>query len=207
MKSSPFTSIEIEKYKQAHNYDFSNYFDSSQIDDDAEALLNDFLSNPNYNLKLDKRKVPIIELAKIMGFKIYTAKFKDRNLSGTIGISKKLVNRYKSDKVIILNNQDTDEHILFTLCHELAHYIYDYESNAHNEYSNTYRTNEAINAKEMRANRFAASLLMPKESFKEAYSELSNNIDDKNIIVQGLSDAFNAPKTAVRIRMKEVLNV
>lgn len=198
--------IEIEKYKQEHNYDFSNYFDSSQIDDDAEALLNDFLSNPNYNLKLDKRKVPIIELAKIMGFKIYTAKFKDRNLSGTIGISKKLVNRYKSDKVIILNNQDTDEHILFTLCHELAHYIYDYESNAHNEYSNTYRTNEAINAKEMRANRFAASLLMPKESFKEAYSELSNNIDDKNIIVQGLSDAFNAPKTAVRIRMKEVLN-
>ena len=199
--------IEIEKYKQEHNYDFSNYFDSSQIDDDAEALLNDFLSNPNYNLKLDKRKVPIIELAKIMGFKIYTAKFKDRNLSGTIGISKKLVNRYKSDKVIILNNQDTDEHILFTLCHELAHYIYDYESNAHNEYSNTYRTNEAINAKEMRANRFATSLLMPKESFKEAYSELSNNIDDKNIIVQGLSDAFNAPKTAVRIRMKEVLNV
>ena len=199
--------IEIEKYKQEHNYDFSNYFDSSQIDDDAEALLNDFLSNPNYNLKLDKRKVPIIELAKIMGFKIYTAKFKDRNLSGTIGISKKLVNRYKSDKVIILNNQDTDEHILFTLCHELAHYIYDYESNSHNEYSNTYRTNEAINAKEMRANRFAASLLMPKESFKEAYSELSNNIDDKNIIVQGLSDAFNAPKTAVRIRMKEVLNV
>ena len=199
--------IEIEKYKQEHNYDFSNYFDSSQIDDDAEALLNDFLSNPNYNLKLDKSKVPIIELAKIMGFKIYTAKFKDRNLSGTIGISKKLVNRYKSDKVIILNNQDTDEHILFTLCHELAHYIYDYESNAHNEYSNTYRTNEAINAKEMRANRFAASLLMPKESFKEAYSELSNNIDDKNIIVQGLSDAFNAPKTAVRIRMKEVLNV
>lgn len=199
--------IEIEKYKQEHNYDFSNYFDSSQIDDDAEALLNDFLSNPNYNLKLDKRKVPIIELAKIMGFKIYTAKFKDRNLSGTIGISKKLVNRYKSDKVIILNNQDTDEHILFTLCHELAHYIYDYESNAHNEYSNTYRTNEAINAKEMRANRFAASLLMPKGSFKEAYSELSNNIDDKNIIVQGLSDAFNAPKTAVRIRMKEVLNV
>ena len=48
--------IEIEKYKQEHNYDFSNYFDSSQIDDDAEALLNDFLSNPNYNLKLDKRK-------------------------------------------------------------------------------------------------------------------------------------------------------
>ena len=170
--------IEIENYKQKHNYDFSDYFNSNQIDADAEDLLNDFLSNPEYKLKLDKRKVPIIEIAKIMGFKIYTTRFNDRNLSGTIGISKKLYNRYKSDKVIILNNQDTDEHILFTLCHELAHYIYDYKSNIHDEYSNTYRTDEIIDEKEKRANRFAASLMMPKSSFKDAYIELSKNIDD-----------------------------
>ena len=199
--------IEIENYKQKHNYDFSDYFNSNQIDADAEDLLNDFLSNPKYKLKLDKRKVPIIEIAKIMGFKIYTTRFNDRNLSGTIGISKKLYNRYKSDKVIILNNQDTDEHILFTLCHELAHYIYDYKSNIHDEYSNTYRTDEIIDEKEKRANRFAASLMMPKSSFKEAYIELSKNIDDSEIIVQGLADAFNAPKTAVRIRLREVLYV
>lgn len=94
--------IEIENYKQKHNYDFSDYFNSNQIDADAEDLLNDFLSNPEYKLKLDKRKVPIIEIAKIMGFEIYTTRFNDRNLSGTIGISKKLYNRYKSDKVIII---------------------------------------------------------------------------------------------------------
>ena len=50
--------IEIENYKQKHNYDFSDYFNSNQIDADAEDLLNDFLSNPEYKLKLDKRKVP-----------------------------------------------------------------------------------------------------------------------------------------------------
>ena len=51
-----------------------------------------------------------------MGFKIYTGKFKERNLSGTIGISEKLRNQYGSNKVIILNNQDTDKHILFYSC-------------------------------------------------------------------------------------------
>ena len=196
--------VEIKNFKKKHNYDFSNYFDGKEIDNDAETLLNEFLGNPSYNLKLDKRKVPIIELAKIMGFNIYLAKFNDRNLSGTIGISKSLEPRYHSKKVIILNNQDTDEHILFTLCHELAHYIYDYRCDLHDEFSNTYRTDEATTDREIRANRFAASLLMPKSSFKEAYLELSKIINDKDIIVQGLSDAFDAPKTAVRIRIKEL---
>lgn len=89
----------------------------------------------------------------------------------------------------------------------MAHYIYDYKSNIHDEYSNTYRTDEIIDEKEKRANRFAASLMMPKSSFKDAYIELSNNIDDSEIIVQGLADAFKAPKTAVRIRLREVLYV
>ena len=41
---------EIEKYKKDHNYDFSHYFDSKQIDNDTEALLNNFLNNPKYQL-------------------------------------------------------------------------------------------------------------------------------------------------------------
>ena len=49
--------------------------------------------------------------------------------------------------------------------------------------------------------------MMTKSSFKDAYIELSKNIDDSEIIVQGLADAFNAPKTAVRIRLREVLYV
>ena len=51
------------------------------------------------------------------------------------------------------------------------------------------------------------SQLFCANSFKDAYIELSKNIDDSEIIVQGLADAFNAPKTAVRIRLREVLYV
>lgn len=193
--------IELENYKQ---HDFFNYFNYNQIDAEAEALLNTLLNNPEYNLKLNKRRVPVIEIAKVLGFNIYTTRFNNYYVKATIGISKQLINKYKSDQVIILSNEYTDEEILFSLCHELAHYIYD--SNPNNEYSHTYRINEPINDKELRAIRFADALLMPLTSFKEAYTELSRNINDTELLIHALSDTFNAPQVAVERRLKQVIN-
>lgn len=194
--------IEIENYKQ---HDLFNYCDYNQIDTDVEDLLNTLLNNPEYNLKLNKRRVPVMEIAKVLGFNIYTTKFNDYNIKATIGISNQLIDKYKSNKVIILSNEYTDEEILFSLCHELAHYIYD--SNPNNEYSHTYRINEVDNEKELRAIRFADALLMPQTSFKEAYIELSHNINDTELLIYALSDTFNAPLEAVQRRIKQVINI
>lgn len=193
--------IEIENYKQ---HDFFNYFNYNQIDADAEVLLNTLLNNPEYNLHLNKRRVPVIEIAKVLGFNIYTTRFNNYYVKATIGISKQLIDKYKSDKVIVLSNEYTDEEILFSLCSELAHYIYD--SNPNDEYSHTYRINEPINDKELRASRFADALLMPLTSFKEAYTELSRNINDTELLIHALSDTFNAPQVAVERRLKQVIN-
>ena len=193
--------IELENYKQ---HDFFNYFDYNQLDTDAEDLLNTLLNNPKYNLKLNKRRVPVMGIAKVLGFTIYTTKFNDYNVKATIGISNQLIDKYKSDKVIILSNEYTDEEILFFLCYELAHYIYD--SNPNDEYSHTYRINEPINDIELRAIRFADALLMPLTSFKEAYTELSHNINDLELLIRALSDTFNAPQVAVQRRLKQVIN-
>ena len=193
--------IEIENYKQ---HDFFNYFNYNQIDADAEVLLNTLLNNPEYNLHLNKRRVPVIEIAKVLGFNIYTTRFNNYYVKATIGISKQLIDKYKSDKVIVLSNEYTDEEILFSLCSELAHYIYD--SNPNDEYSHTYRINEPINDIELRASRFADALLMPLTSFKEAYTELSRNINDTELLIHALSDTFNAPQVAVERRLKQVIN-
>nr|WP_279080313.1 ImmA/IrrE family metallo-endopeptidase [Catenibacterium mitsuokai] len=193
--------IEIENYKQ---HDFFNYFNYNQIDADAEVLLNTLLNNPEYNLHLNKRRVPVIEIAKVLGFNIYTTRFNNYYVKATIGISKQFIDKYKSDKVIILSNEYTDEDILFSLCSELAHYIYD--SNPNDEYSHTYRINEPINDKELRAIHFADALLMPLTSFKEAYTELSRNINDTELLIHALSDTFNAPQVAVERRLKQVIN-
>lgn len=193
--------IELENYKQ---HDFFSYFTYNQIDAEAEALLNTLLNNPDYNLHLNKRRVPVMEIAKMLGFNIYTTRFNNYYVKATIGISKQLINKYKSDKVIILSNEYTDEEILFSLCYELAHYIYD--SNPNDEYSHTYRINEAITDKELRAIRFADALLMPLTSFKEAYTELSRNINDTELLIHALSDTFNVPQVAVERRLKQVIN-
>lgn len=193
--------IEIENYKQ---HDFYNYFNYNQIDAEAEVLLNTLLNNPEYNLHLNKRRVPVMEIAKVLGFNIYTTRFNNYYVKATIGISKQLIDKYKSDKVIILSNEYTDEEILFSLCSELAHYIYD--SNPNDEYSHIYRINEPINDKELRAICFADALLMPLTSFKEAYTELSRNINDTELLIHALSDTFNAPRVAVERRLKQVIN-
>ncbi len=189
--------IELENYKQ---HDFFNYFDYNQIDIDAEDLVNTLLNNPEYNLKLNKRRVPVMGIAKVLGFTIYTTKFNDYNVKATIGISNQLINKYKCNKVVILSNEYTDEEILFSLCSELAHYIYD--SNPNDEYSHTYRINDI----EPRAIRFADALLMPLTSFKEAYTELSHNINDLELLIHALSNTFNAPQVAVQRRLKQVIN-
>lgn len=189
--------IEIKNYKQNNLF---NYFDYNQLDTDAEELLNILLNNPEYNLKLNKRRVPVMEIAKVLGFTIYTTKFNDYHIKATIGISNQLINKYKSNMVIILSSEYTDEEILFSLCYELAHYIYN--SNPSNEYSHTYRINDI----ELRAIRFADALLMPITSFKEAYTELSRNINDPALLIHALSNTFNAPQVAVQRRLKQVIN-
>ena len=187
---------EVNNYKMAHNNDFSNYFNLKEIDNDAEQLLHDFYKNAEYKLEeYEGKETPIIKIAKIMGFKVFTAKFDERTLSGTIGVSEQLMKTYGSNKVIILNNEDTDKHILFTLAHEIAHYIYDYDPNTVG-YSNTYRTNEAKTDKEVRANRFAAAFMMPKKAFTIKYYELQD--------ITKLSDYFNIPETAVKLRIQEL---
>lgn len=191
---------EIKKYKASHDNNFNDYFNVKEIDKDAQNLLFQIYSNKDYKLgEYNGGAVPIIDIAKIMGFSIFTANFDDANLSGTIGISKELVETYGSDKVIILNKQDTDEHILFTIAHELAHYIYDYRYVDCEEtgYSNTYRTDELQNDKELRANRFAAAFLMPQNAFKEQYTK--NNLNAEQLAIH-----FRVPLTAARLRIQEL---
>lgn len=72
--------IEIENYKQ---HDSFNYFDYNQIDTGAEDLLNTLLNNPEYNLKFNKRRVPVMEIAKVLGFNVYTTRFNDYNIKPT----------------------------------------------------------------------------------------------------------------------------
>ena len=47
---------------------------------------------------------------------------------------------------------------------------------------------------------------MPHTSFKEAYAELSGNINNQELLIRALSDTFNAPQVVVQRRIKQVIN-
>lgn len=192
---------QIIEYKNRYNNDFSNFFDLKKIDYDAENLLNTFSISQN------KEATPIIEIAKEMGFKIFYTNFEgeNRNLSGMIGISQKLKNKFGGDKVIVLNGKDSDEHMLFTIAHEIAHYIYDYNINEKNkDYFNKYRTDEARTDVEERTNRFAASFMMPKTKFIRLFDENKNNKMSYKENIEYLKRYFEVPSTALNRRLIEL---
>lgn len=193
---------EINEYKEEHNYDFRNYFNLKEIDHDAEDLLKNFISNDDNGLLKDTNLTDIIKIAKIMGFKIFHTQLEGnkRELSGMIGISKKFEKEFDNDKIIILNSIDSDEHMLFTIAHELAHYIYDYNPKIHNDYFNKYKTDEVQTDEEKRANRFAAAFLMPATKFKSAFNP--NLSLEENM--KKLANEFKTPKTAIKQRIAEL---
>lgn len=190
--------IEIYNYKQQHHNNFENYFNLKEIDSDAEALLDKFYENKSNELNDKSNSTDIIKIARIMGFKIFHTQFeKDkRELSGMIGISENFKKDFDNEKIIILNSIDSDAHMLFTIAHEIAHYIYDYNPETHKEYFNKYKTDEVQTDEEKRANRFAAAFLMPEKKFRSFFKT------DKNI--NNLANEFKVPKTAVKQRIVEL---
>lgn len=188
---------EIDNYKKSH--DFKDYFDMSLIDKDAEKLLKSF--------NLERDVTPIVAIAKKMGFKVYVVSLNKQNesLSGMIGISEELRESYNNDKIVLLNDEESNEHIRFTLAHELAHYIYDYDENLHvNGYFNKYNTLEAETNIERRANRFAASFMMPKTVFTKIFNQNKEIGMTLNSNIENLSNYFIVPITAVKLRIKEL---
>lgn len=80
----------------------------------------------------------------------------------------------------------------FTLAHELAHYLIHYSGIGTATY-----TRYGEDAKEIEANRFAASFLMPRDEFLKAREELNDSI--------GLLAArFQVPMDIVKDRMEYV---
>lgn len=183
----------FQKYREKYN--FEDFFEAEQIEDFAEEVLN----------FTERKEVPtkIVEILRMIGFKIYSAHFKENDISGLIGINDSFEAIYGVNKIIKLNAQDNIGHKRFTLAHELAHYIFDYSGQG--DYVNAYRTDYLYiplenHSKEARANRFAAAILMPKHQFILDYNKVKNQ---KNFLEE-LANSYLVSVRAIEMRIEEL---
>ncbi|KAI4445147.1 hypothetical protein C823_007654 [Eubacterium plexicaudatum ASF492] len=114
-----------------------------------------------------KTSIPIVKIVKAFNFKTYTETLSDK-LSGDIYINGDTKQKYGHNKIILVNKNEPFFHQRFVIAHELAHYLFDFlgKDKYHDsiiKFSDTYYKNQHETPEEKRANRFAASLLMPEK--------------------------------------------
>ncbi len=153
-------------------------------------------------LEIDKVPVPIVAIMKSLNFQVISGAMSDE-ISGVIGIDDNLQRNFESGKVVAVNCKDNVGHQRFTIAHELAHYLFDFDVSNNIVYYNEYNTDEAQSHEEKRANYFAANLLMPERIFREEFKKeaVKNNL---YVTVEKLSDIFQVSGEAVRRRIEEL---
>ncbi len=169
---------------------------SSQAEKTADVIVKSFWSDKD-------RPFNIINLLKVLEFKLYqNNNFTDSSLSG--GIALEVKDNNQISRRIVVNGRDSIGHIRFTLAHELAHFLFDALPNE-DYYEAYYRTdtnNDIV--REYRANKFAANLLMPKDLFFKRYQYVCSRLQDRDNIINTLSQIFGVSVTAVEKRIQEM---
>lgn len=164
-----------------------------------------------FNIRDFSEGVPIVEILIKLGFKVYQSDLEPKGLSAYIAVDPKFIDVFGSDKITCVHSEDNVGHKRFSLAHELAHYLFDFDEKNKLHYYNTYfpQREDNNNQEEKRANAFAANLLMPKEEFIEKFKEVSKsqkaqNLHSKPDMVSSLSQYFLVSPTAVLLRFDEL---
>ncbi len=121
------------------------------------------------------------------------------------------MDKYGYKKIILVNKNDELFHQRFVIAHELAHYLFDFlgSSNSENpdiEFTDTYSKDRHETLEEKRADKFAASILMPEELFIDQYNFAQKRYSSRIFITIYLSRFFEVSVNFVDKRIEEVFN-
>lgn len=156
-----------------------------------------------------KSPTPVIKIAGELGIDTYSTDKLSKELSGVIYIGGTTKDIYGSDKVILVDESEPLKHQRFVIAHEVAHYLMDcltdpkYSDNRI-LFSEGYPKNNHDSEKEVRADRFAAELLMPTTLFIEQYNIAKEENSNPMFILMYLSDYFQTKMSSIEKRIIEV---
>lgn len=183
------------------------------------GLTNDFIKSLNESYKKDNNikevvaklldrfgnyNYPVLveNILKSMGFTLYSSKALQPNISAFIAVDDEIKKQFNTNRVVAVNKYDSVEHQRFAIAHEIAHWIFDCPNRS--SFYSAYDTNESgDNPSEVRANKFAAELMMPTSDFIDYVNKQREEKLSNNEILNNVSKYFGAPKTAVAKRFIE----
>ena len=206
MPQDPKAKIEVQKIISDIRAEYGNVKadDVEEIQSAVESLFN------RLKLPMDKpAPLPVVRVLQLLGFELFRVNFPNPKQSGLIAVDSSLPEKYKvfkSDRVVLVNGNDNLGHQRFTIAHELSHYIFDYDEAKVATYYKSYFTDDPVVEEERRANRFAAELLMPTESFKKAFNKIKKEQGEAFSLpatITSLMQTFGVSSTAVSLRLKE----
>ncbi|MHB1950430.1 MAG: ImmA/IrrE family metallo-endopeptidase [Acidiferrobacteraceae bacterium] len=149
-------------------------------------------------MKVTAAPVPVLEMAGALGIKVRTGPLPDE-LSGFLVREEEAV-------VIGVNSLHPKPRQAFTLAHELGHYFLHPSGNFVDRtliYFRDTRSAEAVDAKEIQANRFAADLLMPERFLHSALKGKTVDLEDE----RRLGDLAKSFGVSVQALMFRIINL
>ncbi len=139
--------------------------------------------------------VPVLAIAKSLGVSVRFGPLPD-DLSGFLV--------HEQDGTYIgVNSRHPKPRQMFTLAHELGHFVLHPSANFIDRkliYFRNSRSAEAIDVKEMQANHFAADLLMPQRFVREFLKDKAVDLEDHEFLAD-LAKRFGVSSQALTFRL------
>lgn len=147
--------------------------------------------------------VPIVKMINDAGFKVFSQKLPEK-IGGYIVIGDRFQDKLGSDKIIVVNENESTNRQRFSLAHEFGHFLLDIKAKDNPEYYDAFESDDNKNGIERCIDRFAAELLMPTELFKDNFTAVKSKINDGYEIIKALSEVFAVPFESVKRRIEEI---
>ena len=148
--------------------------------------------------------IPVVAIARNLGFSVYKMKFKDRNIAGIMADAAIPVSPFREKRVMVINREDYPTRQNFTVAHEIAHFVLHCNSsnNFYERYMHDVDKDQKSDVEKM-ADSFAANLLMPERMVREYISTFPSTATLAELVF-GITDKFFVSAKAANRRLIEL---
>jgi Zn-dependent peptidase ImmA (M78 family) len=149
---------------------------------------------------IDSPPVPVEDIAAGLGIRVLEEALPE-DISGVLDL------RESGKPCIFINKAHNKNRQRFSIAHEIGHFTLRKPLGVHVDKQTFFRSAkipEPLEADEIRANKFAAALLMPEYLISPRLEDLSDWLDQEEDIIETLAEDFGVSITAMSYRLQNL---